>query len=252
MAAAFRAPDFNFKHVNTENGLPSNRVRDIAQDNDGFMWFATDGGLVRFDGKVSKIFIPVIPERPEEDVYVMTLCKYRDGLVVGTDKGLFGYDPVNERLDFLPVRFTDGRIGRITGTVISVAADSNENIWASVDKEGIYKIAFDGGLTARYRFPEVDDYLVKVYIDNADLPWSLANSSDGYLYKYDLRESAFRKFPISVNGDRRDRSGSAIMCDPNGDYWLGTWDEGLIRFNGRTGEGVSYGVPSWHVHSITP
>lgn len=46
MRADFHAPEFNFLHYTTENGLPSNCVRDIVQDSDGFMWFATDGGLV--------------------------------------------------------------------------------------------------------------------------------------------------------------------------------------------------------------
>ncbi|MBD0326341.1 MAG: hypothetical protein ICV68_07915, partial [Pyrinomonadaceae bacterium] len=33
------------------HGLPSNRVRAIAQDADGAMWFGTDGGLAKYDGR---------------------------------------------------------------------------------------------------------------------------------------------------------------------------------------------------------
>jgi ligand-binding sensor domain-containing protein/two-component sensor histidine kinase len=33
------------------HGLPSNRVRAIAQDAEGAMWFGTDGGLARYDGR---------------------------------------------------------------------------------------------------------------------------------------------------------------------------------------------------------
>ena len=33
------------------NGLPSDSVRAIAQTPDGVMWFGTDNGLVRFDGR---------------------------------------------------------------------------------------------------------------------------------------------------------------------------------------------------------
>ena len=32
------------------NGLSSNHVYDVYQDKKGFMWFATDGGLCRYDG----------------------------------------------------------------------------------------------------------------------------------------------------------------------------------------------------------
>src|SRR5215213_10126447 len=33
------------------HGLPSDRVRAIAQDADGAMWFGTDGGLAKYDGR---------------------------------------------------------------------------------------------------------------------------------------------------------------------------------------------------------
>lgn len=39
-----------------EDGLPSNIINGIAQSSDGFLWIATGGGLVRFDGRH---FLPV-------------------------------------------------------------------------------------------------------------------------------------------------------------------------------------------------
>ena len=40
----------NFHHLTIADGLPSNRVFDILQDNQGFIWFATESGLCRYDG----------------------------------------------------------------------------------------------------------------------------------------------------------------------------------------------------------
>ena len=40
----------------TENGLPQNSVNDILQTHDGYLWLATFGGLVRFDGVRFVIF----------------------------------------------------------------------------------------------------------------------------------------------------------------------------------------------------
>ncbi len=34
----------------TENGLPQNSVTSILQTRDGYLWFGTQEGLVRFDG----------------------------------------------------------------------------------------------------------------------------------------------------------------------------------------------------------
>ncbi|MBC7932743.1 MAG: hypothetical protein H7Z38_19450, partial [Rubrivivax sp.] len=33
------------------HGLPSDQVRAVAQDADGVMWFGTDAGLARYDGR---------------------------------------------------------------------------------------------------------------------------------------------------------------------------------------------------------
>ncbi|OWP86691.1 hypothetical protein BWK60_07470, partial [Flavobacterium covae] len=37
--------------IDQSKGLPSNSVYDIFQDQKGFMWFATNKGLCRYDGK---------------------------------------------------------------------------------------------------------------------------------------------------------------------------------------------------------
>ena len=40
----------------TKQGLPTNHVYDMAEDSDGFMWFATKQGLVKYDGESFKTF----------------------------------------------------------------------------------------------------------------------------------------------------------------------------------------------------
>jgi len=40
-----------FRQFNSSNGLPSSTTFDILQDREGFIWIATQGGAVRFDGK---------------------------------------------------------------------------------------------------------------------------------------------------------------------------------------------------------
>src|SRR5687768_18471556 len=40
------------------NGLPSDSVRAIAQTRDGVMWFGTDNGVARFDGRRVQNFSP--------------------------------------------------------------------------------------------------------------------------------------------------------------------------------------------------
>ena len=50
------AQNVNYIHYNIEDGLPSSEVYDAVQDEDGYMWFATDRGIVRFDGIRYEVF----------------------------------------------------------------------------------------------------------------------------------------------------------------------------------------------------
>ncbi len=43
--------DYVYKHYTRENGLAGNIVYCSSQDNDGFVWFGTENGVSRFDGK---------------------------------------------------------------------------------------------------------------------------------------------------------------------------------------------------------
>ena len=42
--------DFVSRNWNAESGLPGNTITDLMQDSDGYMYFGTYTGLLRFDG----------------------------------------------------------------------------------------------------------------------------------------------------------------------------------------------------------
>ncbi|WP_291869863.1 two-component regulator propeller domain-containing protein, partial [Maribacter sp.] len=45
-----------YKNYSISDGLPSNHVYRITQDYNGFIWFITDKGMVKFDGEIFKTF----------------------------------------------------------------------------------------------------------------------------------------------------------------------------------------------------
>ncbi len=49
-------PFLNYKHFGEEEGLTCKTVYSCIQDNDGFMWFGTDNGVYRYDGRKFKHF----------------------------------------------------------------------------------------------------------------------------------------------------------------------------------------------------
>ncbi|MBO9572809.1 MAG: histidine kinase, partial [Chitinophagaceae bacterium] len=50
------AQEYIYKHYDSKDGLANSSVYQMLQDKDGFIWFATGGGLSRFDGKNFKNF----------------------------------------------------------------------------------------------------------------------------------------------------------------------------------------------------
>ena len=61
-----------YRHFTVEDGLPSNRIYKVLQDSTGFIWMATDNGLVRFDGKHFYVF-NTSNGLPVNDVWEMEL-----------------------------------------------------------------------------------------------------------------------------------------------------------------------------------
>jgi ligand-binding sensor domain-containing protein len=45
-----------YKTFNTATGLPSNFVYNVMQDSKGYMWFATNNGVARYDGFDVEVF----------------------------------------------------------------------------------------------------------------------------------------------------------------------------------------------------
>src|SRR4029079_7016354 len=70
------------------NGLPSDSVRAIAQTPDGVMWFGTDNGLVRFDGR--RIQTIAIGDGEVDSIVSLKVSPIGE-LWIGTREGAFVY-----------------------------------------------------------------------------------------------------------------------------------------------------------------
>ncbi len=254
MTAAFTAPGFNFTHYTTENGLPSNSVRDITQDKEGYMWFATDGGVVRFDGTSSKVFVPE-DSNGEPDLYIMTLCDTPQGLFIGADRGIYRYDSRIEKVEEVKLKYSDEINVRIKGEINDICSDSSGHLWVTVDRLGVFSISPDNEVVFYQDFPNVVNFIGHLYVDAFDVVWGVSNASEDGIYRLDRRSNRFEPFYLTVDGERIHAAGLSMFCDSQGDYWFGTWEKGLLRFNGRTGEAERIVPPGsaenvWHIHSI--
>ena len=55
-AHAMQIGEPNFRNLGINEGLPSSEVYRIIQDKQGFIWFSTDAGVCRFNGRTIKCY----------------------------------------------------------------------------------------------------------------------------------------------------------------------------------------------------
>src|SRR5215831_616316 len=50
------APPPHFDLLSVKDGMPEGTVMDLLQDREGYIWVATQNGLVRYDGYTAKVY----------------------------------------------------------------------------------------------------------------------------------------------------------------------------------------------------
>jgi signal transduction histidine kinase/ligand-binding sensor domain-containing protein len=85
------AASFVVRQWDTRSGLPQNSVNDIAQTPDGYLWLATFGGLVRFDGVRFTTFSSRDHPGIGSDRALQLAVDSAGALWVGTENGLIRY-----------------------------------------------------------------------------------------------------------------------------------------------------------------
>jgi len=269
--------DVRFARLSRSQGLSQQRVTRIVQDDRGFLWFATQYGLNRYDGYRFRVFKhDPADSRSLGGVYIFSLFKDRKGqLWIGCDYSLDRYDPVTEtfvhyRLD--PLLKTD-----LNGPVKHISQDSDGLLWLAT-ANGIYRLDEDTGRTERFRhdpsnpFSLSSDDVKFSGQDRAGNFWiaggegldqfdrargrtvlhvPLRESRD--LSFYEDRRGVFWVLYASGNGlatlDRRTQrltrvsfalrelpgspltGVSSMLEDGEGTLWLGTFSDGLLRYD---------------------
>jgi ligand-binding sensor domain-containing protein len=139
----------NFSRLSRSAGLSQTRVSQIAQDNQGFVWFGTQHGLARYDGYRLREFKhdPTDPDTLS-GVDVFDLFKDRSGaLWVACYDSLDRLDPTTERVTHFRIDSADSH-GQ-SQRVIHISQDSDGMLWLATDN-GLYRFDPHSGHSVRF------------------------------------------------------------------------------------------------------
>ena len=144
--------DLKFTHLTTIDGLSNNRINSILQDRRGFMWFATEDGLNRYDGNTFVVYKnnPADPNTLSAN-FIQSLIEDGHGyLWIGTwGGGLDKLDPRTER--FTHYRYNPSNPNSISGDAIkSIGQDSHGYLWLGTVEDGLNKFDPATGTFTRY------------------------------------------------------------------------------------------------------
>ena len=263
---------------NTDNGLPNNQIFCSFQDSRGGIWFGTDSGAVRFNGKDFKVFstdeglpasrIRAIAEDNDGNLWFSAwgegVYKYesgifnhysaRDGLAndhvyaivkdkkgmlwFATRSGLSGLNPNEPDRGFITFTVDDGLV---YGKIYSLAVDRANNLWLGSDSHGICK--YDGKSFVVYNTSNglIND---RVYCIIEDREYNIWFGTIGGISK--LTNQQFENYTTEYG--LCNSYVTAVAQDRRGDFWFGTNGGGVSKLshgeftNYTTEDGLSHNV----------
>jgi ligand-binding sensor domain-containing protein len=214
----------NWTTFTTNDGLASNIVTSVTQDNQGIIWVGSDRGLTWSDVNSWEILVLLMRN-------FSILCSARDkqgNLWFGTD-GDGVLEHTGEEFQNLGPGNTDNGL---PGTVVQdIFVDNEDNLWfATVGNVGQRTAPIHYGVT-RYDGANWTNFLDRtdvetIFQDRDGIMWFGTNVG---VVRYD--GSHWQTF-TSEDG-LADNYIVAICQDNQGNMWFGTWNNGVSRYDGK-------------------
>ncbi len=266
-AGSALAVDYSHRIWRAEDGLPRNRIQAIEQTPDGYLWIATSGGLARFDGVRFVVFdssntpalrdesiLSLLPARDGSlwagteggglvhyqngvftsygaaegltNGFVRSLAEGETGsLWVGTDRGFF--QMVKGRFN----RLDHGTAESPFASVVEIAVDTRGRVWVGT-QSGLLTVAGGMIVPAMCRGERAVAPVKGLYRTHDGKVLSIDN--EGFS---EIQDGCREPSPLA-----RDFSVTSLQEGRDGNLWVGTLGEGLIRYAGVQAQ--SFTAPS--------
>lgn len=206
---------YSIRSWSVAEGLPQSSARAIIQTRDGYIWFGTQEGLVRFDGVHFTVFdsknTPAIPHNE-----VVSLLEQEDGtLLIGTFGGLASLK--NGQFTLL-----SRGVGQGLMRIQSMCETSDGSLWIGCMGDGLFK--YSGGQFRQYTVNDglSTDIISSVCADSEGALWIGSNAG-----VMKLKENKFTFIRAGSGLPSDDVSSLCVARDSS--VWIGT-SSGLVRY----------------------
>ena len=210
---AFSKPGIRFSNLSTKDGLPENVVKSMVQDSQGFIWFATKKGLVKYDGyNITPIFITT--DNQPLDVTVLAITNNNQLLIGTKNKGLFSYE--------------NGKVEKIKINISSVS--NPKRIWSILIEKNRAWIATSTGL---FLFDHQNKKLIKNTLFKHMQIRSLAKKSNNELIVLSKASIEILNLDTNISHEitvKSPQANNRFIYTNNDEIWLGRRD-GLYKYS---------------------
>ena len=230
-----------FRNYRVDDGLSHNCVWAVMQDSKGLMWFGTNDGLNRFDGKTFRIYRKKQGDSLSIGHNFIHCIKEisHQRLLVGTKLGLYLYDRTYDNFRHINL----GRSREKDASINCIMEDPNGNIWLATHGFGLYML--NSSLKVVKHYSETK----KPYGLSTNFIWTVIKDRFGTLWLGTAGMGLIHFDPISGRftniSDQKDLGISdktvySLFCDRDNYLWIGTGTSGLIRYNYISGKVSHY------------
>ena len=175
-----------FYRFGLENGMPSEKVNHILEDNEGYMWFGTDSGLVRTDGEEFRVYKKdVFSTGSIQGDYIDDLHLNSNGEVVAVSDSRYLNIYNKTKDNFLTIDFGQELLLKRELIVYDTVDDKEGNLWIGTNV-GLFSYKL------KEKKVEVVERLINYQITQLALTRNnlILNSSKGIL-EYNIKDKKF-------------------------------------------------------------
>lgn len=258
----FVVQDEGIKHYGEEQGLGTPYVFTSTKDSDGNLLFGTyGGGVYLFDGFKFQVFDPM--KSIKKEIIWAIKCDKKGNIWAGTeDHGLYLYN--GKEL----LQLTE-KNGLSANTILSLNTDNTDNIWVGTSGGGVNSLNYfrfshfnvsngllDENVTAlcegaqntlwigtsnglnkmregkiSVELPQLKGKkIVALFEDKSGKLWIGTSYNGVYVYA-NAQLKQYKSKQLGFNYD--DLMVSSIVGDDEGNIWIGSFSQGLVKYDGE-------------------